>query len=82
MKTLLQKVGETVKVGMAVSGAYTMAYMCTKKSGCSHAPEQDPVMRIVRGVTGAVIGGYVGRKAGCWLSTYIVPVDGEEGKNE
>lgn len=69
-----------IKTGLTISSAYTLAYMFTKKSGCSHAADPDPVMRVVRGVTGAALGAVAGKFA----SDYICDKfnDDKEDKNE
>lgn len=49
-------------IGLIVSGMYTGAYLAVDKPHCQHA-SFDPIMGVVRGVTGAAIGGYFGAKA-------------------
>ena len=48
-----------LRIGLTVAGAYTGAYICIKKQCCSVVSE-DPIMRGVRGVTGALIGASLG----------------------
>ena len=56
-----------ITIGLTLASSYTAAFMLTKKSGCSHAPAEDPVMRIVRGITGATIGGVAGKVASDYI---------------
>ena len=65
MKTesIVYAVKKGLSIGLPLASGYTGAYMVTKKSGCSHAPAEDPIMRIVRGVTGAIVGGAIGKIA-------------------
>lgn len=47
-----------IRIGLTVAGAYTGAYICTQKQCC--CVNTDPIMRGVRGVTGATIGASLG----------------------
>jgi len=55
---LLDAVGKGLRIGLAIAGGYTGAYICTRKV-CCHETD-DPVMKIVRGVAGGLIGAHLG----------------------
>lgn len=68
---------KTVSTGLIFSSVYTGAYLAVKRPSCQHA-SFDPIMGTVRGITGAVIGGYLGCKAVDYFKSKM----SKEDKNE
>ena len=66
-----------LSVGIITSSMYTGAYMAVSKPACQHA-SFDPIMGAVRGITGAIIGGYLGSRAANFLKAKLI----KEDKNE
>lgn len=55
---IYERIMKGLRIGLTVAGAYTGAFICTKKQCC--CVSEDPIMKGVRGVTGALIGASLG----------------------
>lgn len=68
-RVLLDSAKHVFYVGLSVAGAYTGAYLATRQGCCKENTDQ--VMRVVRGVTGGILGYAAGQVAANHLSNNL-----------